>query len=84
MPVYFLLGDETHSPSDSIRPDPAWSTADGPAARSTPPAYPPRAIASPRVPLCAVQGRSLSPAVASTASDPGAGLKASGLQWLPD
>lgn len=49
-----------------------------------PPAYLPRAITSSQVPLCAVQGRSLSPAAALTAADPGADLKASRLQRLPD
>ena len=73
-----------HSPSDSTRPDPAWGAADRPAPRSAPPAYLPRAIASSQVPLCAVQGRSLNPAAALTAADPGADLKASRLQRLPD
>ena len=74
----------THSPSDSTRPDPAWGTADRQASPAAPPAYLPRAISSSRAPLCAAQGCSLSPAMALTASDPGADLKASGLQWLPD
>ncbi|CAI9171482.1 unnamed protein product [Rangifer tarandus platyrhynchus] len=71
-------------PGYSTRPDPAWGTADRPAPHSAPPAYLPRAIASSQVPLCAVQGRSLSPAAALTAADPGADLKASRLQRLPD